>query len=488
MKKQSLKSILILGIFYFVFLGAEYFFDNMMAFETDADGVVLAQSYILGSSVLGFLSYAFLEKYLRGKGRQIFPAISGIVCILLLFFIKIHATYAYTLGSGLLLFLLLGYFGSGIHYLVAQTLADNADGEKTNLAKMVGCAYALGIFLQFINNNCIASVAEQTLFLSLAVALMEGIFIQMSRTISRGVDDTDSDQITKAKILANEETTSVTDAGTDAWKTGLLLILIVACMTFIFATLDNAVTLVHAGGSVDIGQWPRLLLAASGLAAGFLYDIKKGAYQNIIMYCVMLLSTICVLVISCGGPFILGLLVFYLSAGFFSIYFAVGFMRLSYGMRCPKLWAGLGRAVNNLCAVVTASVSLSLLQAPSYVTIVIALVLFAITSILIFIYQRQMDQQRLLQEMEKVQAADVRPKRSEAELLTLFADEFGLTAREKEVLSCMLHFDDNVTAMASELAISRAALYRHISSMNEKTNTKARMGLVQFYYAWMQDR
>ncbi len=486
MKKQSIKAVLILGIFYFIFLGAEYFFDNMMAFETDADGVVLAQSYILGSSVIGFLSYAFLEKYLRGKGRQIFPAVGGILCILLLFFIKIHATYANTLGSGLLLFLLLGYFGSGIHYLVAQTLADDTDGEKTHLAKMVGCAYALGIFLQFINNNCIASVAEQTLFLSLAVAIMEGIFIQMSESLSTEGDAVFT-QAAKAEVPAKEENERE-DADTDAWKTGLLLILIVACMTFIFATLDNAVTLVHAGGSVDIGQWPRLLLAGSGLAAGFLYDVKKGAYQNIIMYCVMLLSTICVLVISCGGPFLLGLLVFYLSAGFFSIYFAVGFMRLSYGMSCPKLWAGLGRAVNNLCAVVTASISLSLLQTPSYVTIVIALVLFVITSILLFIYQRQIDQQELSQNMAKVEAADSRPKRSETELLTLFADEYGLTPREKEVLSCMLHFDDNVTAMASELAISRAALYRHISSMNEKTETKARMGLVQFYYAWMQDK
>lgn len=37
-----------------------------------------------------------------------------------------------------------------------------------------------------------------------------------------------------------------------------------------FSSLDNAVTLVHAGGSVDIGQWPRLLLAVSGLLAGML--------------------------------------------------------------------------------------------------------------------------------------------------------------------------------------------------------------------------
>lgn len=35
----------------------------------------------------------------------------------------------------------------------------------------------------------------------------------------------------------------------------LLLISIVVLMTCIFSSLDNAVTLVHAGGSVDIGQY-----------------------------------------------------------------------------------------------------------------------------------------------------------------------------------------------------------------------------------------
>ena len=44
MKKGTVKSILMLGIFYFVFLGAEYYFDNMMAFVTDADGCLLYTS------------------------------------------------------------------------------------------------------------------------------------------------------------------------------------------------------------------------------------------------------------------------------------------------------------------------------------------------------------------------------------------------------------------------------------------------------------
>ena len=55
--------MLSLAFFYFVFLGTEYLFDNRMALCTDPVGVVLAQSYILGVSVLGFLAYSLIEKW-----------------------------------------------------------------------------------------------------------------------------------------------------------------------------------------------------------------------------------------------------------------------------------------------------------------------------------------------------------------------------------------------------------------------------------------
>ena len=71
----------------------------------------------------------------------------------------------------------------------------------------------------------------------------------------------------------------------------LLVALLVALMTCVFSTLDNAVTLVHSSGETDIGQWPRALLALSGLAAGFVFDWKSRQYMGPIMYCVMMLST-----------------------------------------------------------------------------------------------------------------------------------------------------------------------------------------------------
>lgn len=124
--------------------------------------------------------------------------------------------------------------------------------------------------------------------------------------------------------------------------TGMLLVIMVALMSCIFVSLDNAVTLVHAQGSVDIGQLPRILLALSGLCAGFLFDINNGRYMSMIMYCITLISTLCIVIINFGGIFIAGLVIFYISAGFFAVFFTASFMSLSYKMKNPEFWADLG--------------------------------------------------------------------------------------------------------------------------------------------------
>ena len=149
-------------------------------------------------------------------------------------------------------------------------------------------------------------------------------------------------------------------------------------MTCIFSTLDNTVTLGHADGTMDIGQWPRILLACSGLAAGFLFDLHNRRFMNLIMYCIMMLSTLSVAILQLGGSFLIGLIVFYLSSGFFVVFFTTSFLALSEDTRCPRLWAGMGRAVNNAGAALVSNLSLSLIASNSSITLIItALVLFA---------------------------------------------------------------------------------------------------------------
>ena len=60
-KRERIEIMIALALFNYVFLGAEYLFDNMMAFQTDSGGVVLAQSYVLGSSTVGFFLFGILD-------------------------------------------------------------------------------------------------------------------------------------------------------------------------------------------------------------------------------------------------------------------------------------------------------------------------------------------------------------------------------------------------------------------------------------------
>ena len=142
----------------------------------------------------------------------------------------------------------------------------------------------------------------------------------------------------------------------------------------------------------DIGQWPRLLLAFSGLAAGFVFDIRKRKYMGLIMYCVMMMSVLSIVVLNLGAPFLIGLVVFYLSSGFFVVFFTAGFMELSRHMRLPSLWAGMGRAMNNVSAALIASGSVALLSTGnSLAAIAIALVLFVAVSVVMAVYTARMN-------------------------------------------------------------------------------------------------
>ena len=296
-KVNVLISIIIIALFNFIFLGAEYLFDDMMAYTADSEGVVIAQSYILGASVIGFLLFPLANRLVKEGAKYLLVLVCSVAGVACIFLIQQHASYEIILICGLFLFVLLGVAGSGVHYLVLRTV-----GGSRHLAKMMGTAYAMGILFQFINNNCVKNDMVQSIVLSAFVMIFLVFAMRLGNTVAlkkkEGIEVPEKKYVLKNPVVA-----------------GGALIVCVVLMTCVFSTLDNVVTLVHATGSVDIGEWPRLLLALSGLAAGF-----------------------------------------------FVVFFTVGFMDLARHMHIPEFWAGFGRATNNMCAVITATVSLSLLS------------------------------------------------------------------------------------------------------------------------------
>ena len=89
-KPVYIKAILLLSFFSFVFLGAEYLFDNMMAYVTDSGSVVRVQGYILGVSVIGFLLYPAANRFIKKNNRMQMLFALTLMAVVCLFAVQQH--------------------------------------------------------------------------------------------------------------------------------------------------------------------------------------------------------------------------------------------------------------------------------------------------------------------------------------------------------------------------------------------------------------
>lgn len=534
-KLASLRAISMLAVFTFLFLSTEYFYVNRIAQNASSARTVNVQNYALGVSAVGFCLYPLLFRFFRDRLRSaVFftLAMLAVVCFVIL---GSPVPSGLLTAAGMLLFLVLGIFGSAVHYHFLCEISD-----KKYFARMVGVSYGFAILLQFLNNSLISSaLAEQLLLCAALLFIVFFLFRFQHREAiySSQMPDTanSSPQVSDvtnpcpqmsdpAACTASGNTGSQhklpAPSGSGALPQLVLLIFLVIFMTCIFSTLDNTVTLGHADGTMDIGQWPRILLACSGLAAGFLFDLHNRRFMNLIMYCIMMLSTLSVAILQLGGSFLIGLIVFYLSSGFFVVFFTTSFLALSADTRCPRLWAGMGRAVNNAGAALVSNLSLSLIASDSSITLIItALVLFATVSILIAAYS-MLNAPGVQTETggtmtHKMQAAceanashntkaalsndssastapdisfdpDYPQDTPNADPFSTFSTAFSLTDREQSVFDQLVNTEKSIQEIADSLFISRRTCQRYITSIYEKVGAKSRMGLYQSYIEWQR--
>lgn len=534
-KPSSLRAISMLAVFTFLFLSTEYFYVNQIAQNASSARTVNVQNYALGISAVGFCLYPLLFRFFRDRLRSaVFFTLTmlAIVCFVIL---GSPVPPGLLTAVGMLLFLVLGILGSAVHYHFLCEISD-----KKYFARMVGISYGFAILLQFLNNSLISSaLAEQLLLCAALLFIVFFLFRFQHREASRSSQMPDTansspqvSDVTNPCPHMSDASACVSSGSTDsqhklpapsasgALPQLVLLIFLVIFMTCIFSTLDNTVTLGHADGTMDIGQWPRILLACSGLAAGFLFDLHNRRFMNLIMYCIMMLSTLSVAILQLGGSFLIGLTVFYLSSGFFVVFFTTSFLALSEDTRCPRLWAGMGRAVNNAGAALVSNLSLSLIASNSGITLIItALVLFATVSILIAAYS-MLNAPSVQTETggtmtHKMQATceanashdtnaalgndssastasdissdpDYPQNTPNADPFSTFSTAFSLTDREQSVFDQLVNTEKSIQEIADSLFISRRTCQRYITSIYEKVGAKSRMGLYQSYIEWQR--
>ncbi len=461
--RKSFQSLSALALFTFAFLGSEFFFDSRIGLLISAEGVVGAQAMILGASVVGFLSYAPISK-LAG-GRRALRAVEAVGAIAALVTIAAAESALAMQIAGCITFFLLGSLGAEAHWSMARAF----EGSPS-LAKGAGAAYAAGILLQFLSNQFVPAGIAGAAVLCVGVAAL-AVFAAAG----------ECNDETAGQAAADSSQQSAPGGAKTAIRAVWLLALVVllACM---FSTLDNVVTLANAQGSISVETWPRLFLAASGLAAGVLFDIRERRYTGFIMFAVTVLSTISILAVEAGASPVIGLIVFYVSSGFFVTFFTTTFLQLAPRMRTPQLWAGMGRAANNLCAFTVSGVSMMLTQSGIAAVMIASLILFVLVSVA-FIGAGLFRLPSTVGEREAIQAglaaaAAPTPEEVQAE----FISRSGLTPREEEVLRAVTADERPLKQVADDLGISLRMVQRHLTSIYSKTDTQTRAGLTRAFF------
>ena len=439
-----------LALFNFVFLGSEFHYDIEIGELVGPGGVVAAQGVILGASVVGFLGYAATERLLRGALGRARAALACALAAGCLLAIRPLADAAAVQAAGAVCFLALGLMGAAAH--AAFSCAFAGEGR---IASAAGCSYAAGILMQFANNMLVPRGFWESIVLCVGLVALTTC-LMWALGSGRAVNDAEGTADTK---------TSGQPLARALWSVALVVIL--ACT---FSTLDGVVTVANAEGTYAVQTWPRLFLAASGLASGIALDTRGGRYRGPIMFCVALLSVLSILAVEAGAPPLIGLVVFYLGSGCFVTFFTTLFATLAPGMRAPELWAGMGRAANNACAFTIAGASMAVVEMGP-VAVMIASVLLVVVASVAFLKAG-------LFRLPGDEAATATPAGpTPQERKQAFIDRAGLTPREIEVLLAVTCDDRPLKQIAADLGISMRMVQRHLTSIYAKTGTQSRTGL-----------
>ena len=499
--RRGIREIICLALFFFTFLACEYLFDVRMAEFVPSSEVVIYESIVVGASVIGFFVRPFLY-YRRPQMIDATSDITGVLLVSALLLMIMAVRFEVVIAGGLVACCALGYCGSTAHANLARRFA-----QTPCLARAVAVSYAAGILVQVLNHMVMPSgIPQQSVLIACAIALV-GLLHGARRAKLRD-EPAPEFEVEIAELSVDVSERGVRwhdDPEAKAAFQGAVVRLTVAtaCLTGVFAALNAGLTTSHAAGAIDLGDWPRLLLVVSALAAGVLYDLRGRSYMNIIMTCAAMLSTLSFFVLITdgnGGNTLAATIIFYLGTGFFVVFFTAKFAAISMYAHWAYLWPCMGRVINNVCSILVTAPAVAIISSQNVLAAVsVVLVLFVGIAISLLGQFRQDGEGEATHgglafatddlgvSCEPGQADTVpleAPELSFDDRLDGFVAAFGLTKRERDVLEALVVSDDSVQDVAAALFLSRSTLYRHIASINKKTGAASRVALINFFWSW----
>lgn len=495
--RRGIREIICLALFFFTFLACEYLFDVRIAEFVPSSEVVIYESIVVGAGVIGFFVRPFLY-YRRPQTIDATSDITGVLLVSALLLMIMAVRFEVVIAGGLVACCALGYCGSTAHANFARTPC---------LARAAALSYAMDVLVQVLNHMVMpAGIPQQAALVVCAIAQVALLHGARRAKLRDESDPNFEPSVAGLSVDALEYGAKWHDdpeAKAAFRRTVARLTVATAYLSGVFAALNAGLTTLHATGAVDLGDWPRLLLVVSSLAAGVLFDLRGRSYMNIGMTCAAMLSTLSFFVLIIdgnGGNELAATIIFYLGSGFFVVFFTTKFAAISLYARWSYFWPCMGRVVNNVCSMLVTAPAVAIISSQNVLAAVgAALVMFVGIAITLLGQLGQRADDVVMQDglplatddlggdlaptcsdPEPVEAAEL----TSDERLDAFVTTFELTERERDILEALVVSDQSVQDIATTLFLSRSTLYRHISSINKKTGTASRVALINFFWSW----
>lgn len=499
--RRGIREIICLALFSFTFLACEYLFDVRMAEFVSPNEVVIYESLVLGASVIGFFVRPILY-YHRPHAIDATSDVTGVLLVAALLLLIMAVQVEVVIAGGLVACCALGYCGSTAHANFARRFA-----RTPWLARAAALSYAMGVLVQVLNHMVMpAGIPQQAALVVCAIAQVALLHGARRAKLRDESDPNFEPSVAGLSVDALEYGAKWHDdpkAKAAFRRTVARLTVATAYLSGVFAALNAGLTTLHATRAVDLGDWPRLLLVVSSLAAGVLFDLRGRSYMNIGMTCAAMLSTLSFFVLIIdgnGGNELAATIIFYLGSGFFVVFFTTKFAAISLYARWSYFWPCMGRVVNNVCSMLVTAPAVAIISSQNVLMAVgVVLVLFVGIAISLLGQfgqgvEDEADHRGLAfatddlgvgRAPDQADAVPLEaPELSFDDRLDGFVAAFGLTKRERDVLEALVVSDDSVQDVAAALFLSRSTLYRHIASINKKTGAASRVALINFFWSW----
>lgn len=257
----------------------------------------------------------------------------------------------------------------------------------------------------------------------------------------------------------------------------------VVLLSYFYSLGDGVLMKLNAEGKLTVFKWPRLFYILSLMIAGWAADLRSGR--------VIAFAALAAAAVTGFYPFFLAgdaesyqlfHLCFWCFAGFYVVYFSVPFMRTAEESAFPELWASLGRIIKQFvnCAGVVFASALTEVSGARWIFWCNAALVAAMAAWLAFGRRIGVGESPALETEDYVPPA---PQATEDERAATFAEKYGLSARETEILKMLAdrNAEQTTQELADALGVSRRTCERRLSALYAKTGVRNRADLMIAY-------